>query len=114
LTVAPTPEKVAPNARQLPGGAVSDIINTLREAATNPEKAKDSLAGLTAKWSEMTEEQRTQASEALSNLAGRASQMTEEQRAQATQVLAMLKDKMVTMPDDARAQVNDLLARFTR
>lgn len=71
---------------------MSDIINSLRDAASNPEKAKESLAGLTAKWSELTE----------------------EQRGQATQVIGMLREKMGTMPDDAKAQMSDLLSRFSK
>ena len=71
---------------------MSDILNSLREAATNPEKAKEALAGLTAKWSDMTE----------------------EQREQATVLLGSLKDKVGTLPDDAKAQVSDVLSRFTK
>lgn len=71
---------------------VSDILNTLRETATNPDKAKETLAGLHQKWSEMSD----------------------EQRAQAAAVLSGLKDKLAGMPDDAKGQINDLLARLNK
>jgi vacuolar-type H+-ATPase subunit E/Vma4 len=95
------------------GRDVSDIINALREAATNPEKARAALTDLGARWSEMTEEQRAAAKEALSGLASRASEMTGEQREQAAALLNVAKDRLATLPEDARTQVNALLSRFT-
>ena len=93
---------------------VSDILNTLRETATNPDKAKETLAGLHQKWSEMSDEQRTQATQLLAGLQAKWSEMSDEQRAQAAAVLSGLKDKLAGMPDDAKGQINDLLARLNK
>lgn len=69
---------------------MSDILSNLREAVSDPTKAKDTLTGLTA----------------------RVSDMTEDQRAQAAQLVETLRDKIPTMAETTKAQVNDLLSRL--
>ena len=57
--------------------------------------------------------ERAQAMDALSGLTARASQMTGEQREQASAMLGLVKDRLSTLPEDARSQVSSLLSRFT-
>lgn len=95
------------------GPDVSDLINALRDAATNPEKARQALADLGGTWSQLTEEQRAQAMDVLSGLSARASQLSGEQREQAAELLGLVRGRLSTLPEDARSQVSALLSRFT-
>lgn len=70
---------------------MSDIINSLREAVSNPEKAKEALASLQAQMPSMTE----------------------EQKAQATQLMGQLKDQAGTLSEEAKTQISSLIARFS-
>lgn len=71
---------------------MSDIMNTLRDAVSHPDKAKEALASLQAQLPSMSD----------------------EQKQQAMQLVGQLKDQVGGLSDEAKNQVSSLLSRFSK
>lgn len=70
----------------------SNLMNTLREAISHPEKAKEAMASL---------------QEQLPS-------MSEDQKKQAMALVEQLKDKVGSLSEEGKAQLSSLMSRFSK